>query len=168
MEITADSQVAKILVDFGNLQRTQNSAIRKAFYSIGKDLVRSAVDAINTKPKSGRIYRISTGIGGKTLKRLKDYRASAEGEAPGVITGDLRASINFNVIGSNQLQFGVDETRKGVTYGKYLEYGDLISMTGQGSSKIKPRPYLSKSYLENKGKMVINFSEYLKEALSKK
>lgn len=141
--------------------------IRKTLYDSGKDLAQDARNLINMKPKHGKLYRVSKGIGGKKLKRKKNYRASAPGEAPGVITGKLRKSINFTVTGVNQLEFGVDTRSRygGATYGKFLEYANLLTFSGQGSKNIKPRPFISASWKKNKVKIMQRFDQAIKQEI---
>lgn len=163
------SNNAKVTQQINNLNALTQRGIRRALYENGKDLADDARKFINTKPKHGKIYKLSHGVKGKELTRLKKHTASAPGEAPAVITGLLRKSINFTVSGVNQLEFGVDMRKRygGADYGKYLEFADLIFMTGQGSKNIKPRPFISASYKKNKVKMMQRFSNSINQELNK-
>jgi hypothetical protein len=165
--LTQASNVAQISLNLKNLANTEKQVIRKTFYDAGKDLVADAKKEINKAPKHGNIYRKYVGAGGRKLKQPKYYTASAPGEAPAVVTGKLRDSINFTVSGSDQMVFGVDESRKGVEYGKYLEYSYLIGMSGQGSKNIKPRPFISAAYKQNEKKMMQKFTNAINQALKK-
>lgn len=158
--------MARVNLQIKNLASVEKQAIRKTFYDVGKDLVSDAKEEINKTPKSGRQYRKYYGQKGR-LKRPQYYTASAPGEAPASVTGKLRKSINFTVSGDNQMTFGVDLGRGNATYGKYLEYGDLISMTGQGSRKIKPRPYLSAAYKKNISNIQQKFVNAINQAIKK-
>lgn len=167
--ITESTRNANVFQKIANLQKLTETGIRKALYANGKDLAADARNFINMKPKHGRLYRIKHGLQGKELKRIKSYQASAPDEAPGVITGKLRKSINFTVTGTNQLEFGVDTRSRygGAEYGKYLEYADLVSFSGQGSKNIKPRPFISASYKKNKGRMTQRFEQAIKQEMNK-
>lgn len=149
IKIEEDPGNRRVVLKIKQFANLTSKAIRMGFYEVGKDLVHEAKDLINKKPKHGRTYIKHVGVGGRKLKSGLKHIASAPGEAPAVITGKLRDSINFTVHGANEMDFGVDQTRKGVKYGKFLEYENPVSKEGQGSSKIKPRPYISKAY-ENK------------------
>ena len=59
-------------------------------------------------PKSGRVYNIRIGRGGRILKNIKSHQASAPGESPAVISGKLRNSLYSRVEGSNQLRIGAN------------------------------------------------------------
>lgn len=172
--LNKNANAERIRLGIKNLSTLTTTGIRRAFYDIGKDLVKDAKDLINKQPKSGRVYRKYTGVQGP-LRSSQNYTASAAGEAPAVVTGVLRKSINFQVSGSIQMAFGIDLSRGGVlpnkgqeaTYGKYLEYGNLISMSGKGSKNIEPRPFISASYQKNKRKVMQKFVEAINKEIGK-
>jgi hypothetical protein len=166
MQIKGTSSNNKVFMQIKDLNNLQSRAIRQGFYDIGKTLVNDAVNFINEKPKSGRTYLVRIGKGGKLLKNRKKHIASAAGESPAVITGKLRDSVNFLVHGDTRMEFGVDD-KKGVKYGKFLEYSDLVSMTGKGSKNIEPRPFISKSYKKNEQQMINIFTNSLEKNLKK-
>lgn len=145
-----DPQNRRVMLQFKNMPNITVKAMRQGFFTIGKDLVKETKRLINLKPKHGRTYIKHVGVGGKKLKSGVKHIASAPYEAPAVMTGKLRESINFTVNGSgSEMDFGVDEGRKGVKYGKYLEFENPVAQEGWGSKKIVPRPYISRAY-ENK------------------
>ena len=126
IKITPDFEQHQIKIN--SLLKNTHQGVRKGFYFAGKSLVKESVKLINTKPKSGRFYKVSVGIGGRGLKNSRRHQASASGEAPAVITGSLRRNIDFKVHGSNFIEFG-----NNLDYGKFLEIG---------TSKMAKRPYL--------------------------
>lgn len=75
--------------------------------------------------KSGRTYTI----------RGKPHTASAEGEAPAVVTGMLRTSITSNVKKSGQQVIGqiIANSFDNTDYAVHLEFG---------TSKMRPRPFM--------------------------
>lgn len=111
-------------------------ALKQALGDIGKDLKKDALELIDKQPKTGRVYRIR--LGG----RIVTHVASAAGEAPAVLTGRLRRSINYKVISYRMLEFA----SYGVPYAKFLEYENLVTQSGQGSKNIEPRPFLSAAF----------------------
>lgn len=133
--------------------QTENikKSIRNEFYKIGKVLVKTSRDMMK-EPKSGRTYQVTLGSKGKKLKRIKDHISSAPGEAPAIITGALRDSVDFLVKGSEELHFGVNlehitpdsgnaQWHNNVaSYGKYLELGTV---------KMEKRPFLVPSMKKN-------------------
>ena len=100
---------------------------RIALYNIGKKNVQHTRMLIKKGPKTGRLYRIKG--------RKRRHRASAPGEAPANLTGRLRKSVNFNVSGYDQMEFG-----DGEMYGKFLE---------TGTKKMEAREHLGKSVRAN-------------------
>lgn len=166
MKIYPNREAEQITRKFAGLSIVPQKAIRHAFYDLGKELVKDAVKLINTKPKHGRTYRKSIGIGGRR-RAPYNHVASAPGEAPAVITGELRKSVNFTVHGSNQMQFGVDLTKGNAPYGMFLEYANMLSMSGWGSMNIAPRPFISESYYRNRRKFPIRFNNEIMAEVGK-
>jgi hypothetical protein len=159
-----DAQNRRVMLQLQKMPGMAIKAVKMGFFRIGKDLVQEAKSLINKKPKHGRTYLKHVGAGGKKLKSAIKHIASAPGEAPAVMTGKLRDSINFTVNGSGgEMDFGVDESRNGVKYGEFLEYENLIARTGQGSKKMLPRPYISKAYENRKGKIEQIFLDEFKK-----
>ena len=92
---------------------------RKGFYINGKMVVNDVVMKMNQKPKSGRTYKVYRGIGGRKLQKARLHVASSPNEYPAVITGALRKSVDFKVLGFTRMEFGAGNTR--VRYAKFLE-----------------------------------------------
>lgn len=153
MIFRADPLFNENSISINNLTKLTNNGIRKGFYFVGKDLVKESKRLINKKPKSGRFYKVSVGIGGKSLKRYKLHQASSPGEAPAVITGKLRKSVNFVVHNHNLLKFGSN-----ISYGKYLE---------NGTSKIKKRPFLITSILNKKKNNTLYLQKNILKSINK-
>jgi len=157
INIIPDLANRKVLIQISNLQKLQNKGIRKAFYYIGKDLVKTSQRLIMMKPKHGKTYIIYRG--GRRFRHI----ASAPYEAPANLTGALRKSIDFSVIEADRMEFGVREyfpdrkgTPKGVDYGIYLELG---------TSKMDKRPFLLPSIVANQKNAQQHFEQQLKKAL---
>ena len=156
MEVKGDYNNKEIFLQIKNLKNLQDNAIRKAFYNIGKFLLKDAVADINKEPKHGRQYLVRLGRGGKTLSKPKIHTASAENEAPANITGALRAAHNFSVQGNSKLIFGVEDK---VNYGAYLE---------NGTKKIKPRKWLIRAIKNNERNIENEFNHNIESELNKK
>lgn len=125
------------------------NAIRKAFYFVGKDLRKSARNSIIRGPqRTGRLYIIH-----KNNIR-KRHRASAPGQPPANLTGNLQKSIIFQVRGYTQLSFGVSN-QNSVSIGRnrkrLAEYGKILE---EGGQRIKKRPFLRPAYEENKSDII--------------
>lgn len=137
----------KSRIVINDLRKKTNKGIRYGFYLAGKSLLKESRKLIDSPPKTGRLYWVSIGSKGRKLKNRRLHRASAAGEAPAKITGNLKRSVNFVVHGANELEFGSD-----INYGKFLELGTV---------KIAPRPFLIKA-IKNDAKNTIN---YLRSAI---
>ncbi len=99
----------------GNANATRQG-IRKAYYQLGKSLVKTSTDLIKSPNKTGRKYWVYVGYTGNRLKRRRLHQASAPGEAPARISGTLIRSLDFFVRGTTELFFGSK-----VHYAPYLE-----------------------------------------------
>lgn len=154
-------------------------AIRSAFYDIGKDLVSDAKRYIS-EPKHGRVYLTRIGkskfrkfAGGwgesrTSLRNTRKHIASAAGEAPAKLTGKLNRSIDFTVTGTYKLDFGVNKERFDCNYAEYLEYKNLISMSGgTESARIAPRPFISRAYNENRVKLINRIKQAIQQSIGK-
>jgi len=120
-----------------NMSKNYKKGIKKALYKIGNDIKSEAKRLIKDEPKSGYIYRVIY----KRGKRYINHIASAPGEPPANLSGDLAKSLAFKVRGSKGLDFGYEDAI--VKYGKILEEGGI---TGKKKSVIiKARPYASKA-----------------------
>jgi len=163
-KFSEDSQNRTTYFLLKNMSKNYEKGIKKAFYKIGNDLVREAKRLIVDEPKSGRIYKVIR----KKGRRYVNHIASAPGEAPAKLSGDLASSLGFKVRGSKQLNFGYnDVTKKGakVDYGMILETGGI---TGKNKSvRIAPRPYGSKAAKNMERNMEKHFEQQLKIATEK-
>lgn len=90
------------------------TGMRQGLYQFGKLLYTDTRIEILKKPKSGREYIIRRG------SRRFRHIAAADGETPANRSGKLRKSVEFKVRGSNEMEFGYDNS---IDYGKYLELG---------------------------------------------
>lgn len=170
--------VNNLQMTFKKFSKATPQVIRREFYAIGKDLVKDMKGYIG-EGKSGRTYMTKKGVSkfkksgvtASILNKSRAHVASAPGEAPANWTGRLRESLNFEVVGATEqsLRFGVDEkrVRGGCPYAKYLEYKDLVGMTGNGSKRIAPRPFVSRAFKENKNKIISRVEAAIKQSLHK-
>jgi hypothetical protein len=155
------------------LKEKTKQSIRLAFYDIGKYLTADARKFIDELPKHGRTYKTRLKITGKRLKRvskggfMNSHIASAPGEAPAIVTGDLRRSVGFRVRGSDEVEIGAGSAK--VNYAKYLEHSDLTEMKDSFKRmKIAPRPFISRAYMTNKQMILYLFQKALKKDLGLK
>ena len=157
IKIIAGKDNVRAEIQVRELAMRNAKAIRLAFYKIGKDLKATASKLILEKPKGGKTYKI------KRLSRRITHKSSAPGEAPANLSGRLRRSLDFNVIGSDRMEFGYragtgnSGGNAGVNYGKWLE---------RGTNRMKARPGLFLAIKENEKNAVEHFETELKKELN--
>ena len=153
----------KAILSIKQCKERNLKGIRQAFYKIGKDLKATTNKLILEKPKGGKVYRVRRG------SRIIRHKASAPGEAPANLTGNLRKSLDFNVVGADRLTFGYRQAfpanprtkaaiSGGVFYGKWLELG---------TRKMSERPGLLKSITSNQRNTEEHFNTEIKAEISK-
>jgi hypothetical protein len=178
IDLIADPNNRKAEIQIKNIARYCKTGVRRAFYYLGKDLVKESKKLINKKPKKGRTYFIRKVIGGGLVRHI----ASAPGEAPARITSALFNSLDFDVQGSDRMEFGSKRKtqyiqraigkgftvrgirRTQIEYPRNLELGLL---RGEGSPDNKKRPYLLPSINNNERNAREHFNREIKKALSK-
>jgi len=157
MKFDNDPNNRRVLLQIENISKLSKEGVRQAFYFIGKDLKQTSNDSILDKNKSGKTYLVRLG------RTKRTHQASAPGEAPANITGNLRRSLGFEVRGSTQLEFGsrngppaagVSPKQAVAEYSVYLELG---------TSKMAPRPYLKPSVEKNQGNTRQHFERELEK-----
>lgn len=102
--------------------------------------------------KSGRLYRVYKGIGGKLLKKSRQHRASSEKETPGIITGNYRRSVDFLVRGNQSLEFGAGANGFAEKYARILE---------EGSSKMEARKPIKRTVDKLQNQVTSNLTKYV-------
>jgi hypothetical protein len=120
-KLIEDPKNHKSLLANQKLPKHITKGIRMGSYISGKQLV-ADLRADMQKRKSGRVYKIYRGVGGR-LSRPRNHRASSRFETPGIVTGEFRESIDFKVRGNKTLEFGSGSRNKAVEYAKALELG---------------------------------------------
>jgi hypothetical protein len=128
-------------------------AIRQGFYISGKQLV-ADLNKDMKAPKSGKIYKVYEGVGGK-LKKPRLHTASSPNETPAIITGKFRKSVDFLVKGNRSLEFGANNNAPEYAY--FLE---------KGTSKMAARKPFERTVLKLKDKIKSNVDTKIKQALN--
>ena len=121
-KLIEDPQNKKVMMANAKLPNHISKGIRKGAYISGKALVAELRSDMN-RSKSGKTYMVSTGIGGKVLKKPRLHRASSSSEAPAVISGEFRKSVDFLVRGNRTLEFGSGNEDLAKDYARVLELG---------------------------------------------
>ena len=116
------------------LKRNLNKVIDALDNIAGQRMAEACIHVQNkTKEKlsgkrTGRVYRVP---GTK-----KTYTASAPGEPPAVMTGQLRTSIKYRIVGDMKVTGEV---------GSKLKKAPMLEF---GTKKMKPRPFLRPTFQE--------------------
>lgn len=121
-KIKEDPQNQRVMMANAKLPNHISKGIRKGAYISGKALVADLRSDMN-KSKTGKTYKVYTGIGGKALKRPKLHKASSSSETPAVISGEFRKSVDFLVRGNRTLEFGSGNEGLAKDYARVLELG---------------------------------------------
>lgn len=156
-EVKFDQKSLKVIVKIKDLKRISEKGMRQAWFKIGKDLVKTANGRILAKDKKGRLYGIIIRNGKKRLTSvragLKTHRASAPGQSPANLNGDLRRSLKTKIRGSSMLEFSAN-----TDYARGLELG---------TSSAKPRPYMFPSVVDNRRNIERHFAEEIKKGIKR-
>lgn len=96
----------EVLVSIEGAEKATKKGIRIAFHEIGAENRRHARKLIRTGKRSGRTYII----------KGKRHRASAVGEVPANLTGNLARKVFYRVPSWYKMEFGDD-----AEYAQYLE-----------------------------------------------
>lgn len=175
--VVANEATLKMLRQNATRART---GIRKAFHKMGQEMLKIAKENIDGGKKTGRFYYINPALKGvkytKKLFRqtnpsylnynaLLKHRASAAGEYPAKITGELKSAINFSVRGARQLEYGASAisvaTEKGVVLSEYPKFLE------EGTKKMAPRPYLGNSIRDNSRNNTVHLEREIFKAITK-
>lgn len=124
-----DNDVQKVIEDLKKRIEDVNSANIK--------FVLTAVQQLETTAK---LLMTDTPVN-TDVTYARGHHPSIEGEAPAVDTGRLRASVTHDVEqDGNEVRGNVGSVQTVPPYGLYLEYG---------TSKMKPRPWLSQAVIHD-------------------
>lgn len=149
-EFIINKKNKEVIAQIKRTEQITKNALRKSFYAIGKELTKEAKRSIIEGPKTGRLYRIKG--------RKRRHRASAPGEPPATLSGDLQKSVDFLVQGWSQMTFGAGSQE--IDYAKFLELGTV-------GGKIAPRPYLIRAIEQKEKQTRTIFEANLKKGLRK-
>lgn len=144
LKITVNPNSKQVIASFKNLKQINQTGIRKGWWFLGKDLVALSRKMISDKNKTGKTYVIKRN--GRTII----HQASAPGEAPARLFGDLQKSIGFLVQGWQKMVFGAN-----TPYAPELE---------EGSDRVKKRPYLLPAIMSLQANAVRHFTREIEKA----
>jgi HK97 gp10 family phage protein len=130
-----------------NIEDWTEASIRNTFYDVGAKMKRRANEEILRGGKKGRLYtfRSRSGVG------RRYHRASAPGETHANFSGNLRKSLDFNVSGDNELEFGYGVgNRPAPIYAEWVE---------DGTNKMEPRPTIQNAVDDVQADFEVKFEE---------
>ena len=146
VQIKPARQNRKVFFELKNMPRTINKSIHNSLFEIGKENVRHVQNLMRER-KTGRIYRIEG----------RNHQASAPFiEAPAILSGNLLRSINYEVRGSSQMEFGDKSMPGRAPYGKFLE---------EGTKKMKKRSHIRRTVQEKYKDNFNSLEGYVKRGL---
>lgn len=121
--------------------------IRRGLFEAGPIIQRTMIKRIIDPPKTGKLYFIHGQV----------HRASAPGESPANLTGNLAKSTAYEVSGSSQLTVGVTYQ---APYAQWLE-GFVVN-------RIAPRPFIRPAIESNEREIVQSIEKHVLIQMSKK
>lgn len=131
MMIEIDTRALKQLTkSFKSIEMKSRSKMRILVKQLGSEVVSEVKAEMTKKNKTGRIYRVGTGVNGRILKNVRLHRSSAGNEHPAVRSGNLRKSMYYKVRSYNMVVIG-----NSAKYAKYLE---------NGRKKMQPRKLIKR------------------------
>jgi nucleoid DNA-binding protein len=157
IKITDSAHIFDVLTTTGSITNAIKKGMATGWYNFGDFLVRKAKDAIQKDIKTGKIYKLYGQLAIKSGKTI--HQASAPGESPANLTGDLVRGIHNRLI-SDGVEWGYDAS---TPYGKYLEFG----AKGPGSRKMLKRPNIIPISKKSDVTAGIIFNESIASELSK-
>lgn len=119
--------------------------VKNAFVIIGRELKKESKRYINSKDKTGRLYRITR------FGRSYNHRASAPGQSPANISGNLIKNL-FKKTGN-------DST---LTFGDRASYAGFLE---KGTARMAKRPYLLKAIKAKRRDMISHFTHEINKHL---
>lgn len=142
----------KTLAFINDFTDNARQAIRQTFFRMGRDLKRkTSKDILDTTTKTGRWYRVRSITG-----RWYWHQASAPFETHANLTGNLRRSLGWRVIGTDRMDFGYGVSRPAPDYAASVEFGHHA----RDNSWVFPRPSLQNNIAN------VSFQQYFDEALA--
>lgn len=148
-KMSIDPSNRRVLINSQQSPLKIRTGIRKAFFYAGRNYVEiSKKNILDKKTKTGRIYLVRLG------NRVKRHQASSPEQYPANLTGVLRKSHDFTVVGDSKMIFGA---RLDAYYAKFLE---------EGTSKMAPRPFLKKTVTSEHEKTLNFLSIEVRKRLS--
>lgn len=137
----------KVEIKIEELNKRSKRGLELGAYQVGKNLVRVSRRKIIDPPKTGRFYLVE--IRGQLVR----HRASAAGEPPANMTGDLQASLKYLIGSGNKLlEFSAGNGRREMDYAKTLE---------EGQRRVERRPYMITTIRETRKDTINYFTQYI-------
>lgn len=158
---TADRHNTPVFSEIEDLDGVMRRAIRQTWFSLARDLSKTAKTEIRRKPKSGRTYIIRDKRG-----RRRRHVASAPGETHANISGMLARSVTWKVHGMDSMDWGYgivggDAPERG----EWLEDGTLSR--ADGGTLMEARPSLQNAITATQGNVQDHFGRHMAAQLQR-
>lgn len=145
IRLKSGAQNRRTFIKIDMLDKNVKREIHNALCEIGQSNVVHARHMI-FKRKTGRIYVIKGSF----------HQASAPGEPPANLSGELAKHVGYIVSGHSEMEFG-DKSQQGkAPYGMFLEFGTV---------KMKPRPHIRRTVQEQSKDTYTSLENSMKKAL---
>ena len=145
IRMKSGSQNRRTFIRINNLDKNVKREIHGALCEIGQSHTVHCRHLIFRR-KTGRIYVIKGAF----------HQASAPGEPPANLSGELARHVGYVVAGHLEMEFG-DKSQQGkAPYGMFLE---------GGTRKIKPRPHISRTVKDEYKNTYTSLTESMNRAL---
>lgn len=143
--IRSGARNRKTFIKINMLDKNIKQEIHNALCEIGQSNTVLARHMI-FKRKTGRIYVIKGAF----------HQASAPGDVPANLSGELARHVGYVVSGHSQMEFG-DKSQQGkAPYGLFLEGGTV---------KMKPRPHIIRAVQKDSKNTYTSLENSMKKAL---
>ncbi len=150
VELLQNPNNFKVYAKLEGIEKFTKRAVRQGMFKWARDLKSTANREILSKEKFGRLYLIRGPSG-----RRRRHRSSAPGQTHANLSGALRKSIGWRVIGFDRLEFGYGVDGKDTPdYAPFVEFGTF---------KMKPRPSIQNAI----NNTLSNAETYFEEELRK-
>ena len=142
MILKIESNDKKAIAKLSRNRKETWDAIQASFVIISDFLMKSITNSITNEPKTGRIYLIKSKTG-----NVRTHQASAPGEAPANLTGNLVRSLKAKPLKTQ------------LTIGATADYAYDLEMNMN-------RPFIKRAINKNRNRIAHTFYEELYKELS--
>lgn len=154
MIIEPGKQNKAVLRHIKRIPISTKRGISKAFLEIGPDVIQNAQEFMQ-RPKTGVVRTVYWSTAGRRLKKGRRHRASAKGEPPAIVSGELFRSMGFNRNTFTHLEIG-----------SKADHSQWLEPSPDGSwSGYLDRPFLRNAIRKSNRNIQTYLSQYINDAI---